>query len=67
VSLLQKARSIFEKPKPAPQTPMSVAEIDDRVGGARSKRAKIKDTLRRYEQGIISQAAAVEELLKMMR
>jgi hypothetical protein len=67
VSPLQKARSIFHKPKPAPQAPMSVTEIDDRVGGSRSKRAKIKDVLRRYEQGVISQAAAVEEFLKMMR
>ena len=67
VNLLQRARSFFEKAKPAPQEPISGAKIDDRVGGSQSKRAKIKAILRRYEQGAISQADAVEELLKVMR
>jgi hypothetical protein len=67
VSLFQKARSIFEKPKLAPQEPISVAKIDDRIGGSQSKRAKIKAILRCYEQGAISQADAAEELLKVMR
>lgn len=67
MSLLQKARSIFEKPKPVPQEPIAVAKIDDRIGGSQSKRAKIKAILRRYEQGAISQADAAEELLKVMK
>jgi hypothetical protein len=67
VSLLKKARGFFQKPKQVPQTPVSVADIDARIGGSRSKRAQIKEILRRYEQGVISQAKAVEEILKMMR
>jgi hypothetical protein len=67
VSLLQKARGIFRKPDQAPQAPQSVAEIDDRIGGSRSKRARIRDILRRYERGVVTQAEAVEELLKLMR
>jgi hypothetical protein len=46
---------------------MSVAEADNRIGGSRSRRAQIKAILRRYEQGAVSQAEAVEELLKVMR
>jgi hypothetical protein len=67
LSLLQKVRNLFHKPKLKQEAPVSVAEIDDRVGGTRSKRAGIKDILRRYEQGAISQPTAVEELQKMMR
>ncbi|MFC4174044.1 hypothetical protein ACFOYU_18655 [Microvirga sp. GCM10011540] len=67
MSLFQKARSIFDKPKPAPQAPISIAKIDDRIGGSQSKRARIKAILRRYEQGAISEADATEELLKVMR
>ena len=67
VNLLQRARSAFQKPKQAPVVPISVAKIDDGIGGSQSKRAKIKAILRRYEQGAISQSDAAEELLKVMR
>jgi hypothetical protein len=50
-----------------PQTPITVAEADGRIGGSRSKREQIKAILRRYEQGAASEAEAVEELLKVMR
>jgi hypothetical protein len=67
VNLLQRVRNVFQTPTHIPQTPISVAEADSRIGGSRSKRAQIKTILRRYEQGAVSQAEAVEELLKVMR
>jgi hypothetical protein len=67
VELFQKARTLFQKPKQLPQTPILVAELDDRVGGSRSKRSQIKAIIHRYEQGAVAQADAVEELLKVMR
>jgi hypothetical protein len=67
VNLLQRARKVFQKPTQVPQALISVAEADSRIGGSRSKRAQIKAILRRYEQGAVSQADAIEELLKVMR
>jgi hypothetical protein len=67
VNLLQRVRSVFQTPTHIPRAPISVTEADGRIGGSRSKRAQIKAILRRYEQGAVSQAEAVEELLKVMR
>jgi hypothetical protein len=67
VNLLQRVRNVFQTSTHIPRAPMSVAEADSRIGGFRSKRAQIKAILRRYEQGAVSQAEAVEELLKVMR
>lgn len=67
VELLQKALGYFRKPEPMPPSPLHMADLDQRVGGSRSRRAQIKHVLRRYEQGVITQAEAVEEILKVTR
>jgi hypothetical protein len=67
VELLQRALDYFRKPQVPPPNPLRTADLDERVGGSRSKRAQIKSVLRRYEQGAITQVQAVEEILKVMR
>jgi hypothetical protein len=61
MTMLQKLSSYFRKPPPAPP------DIDERINGTRSKRARIRDTLRRYERGGLKETQAVEELLKIRR
>jgi len=46
---------------------MGAEEPDADPDAHRSKRAQIKDVLRRHEQGRLSEADAVEELLKLTR
>jgi hypothetical protein len=65
VELLQRALVYFRKPEVPPPSPVRVAELDHRIGGSRSKRAQIKEVLRRYEQGAITQGETVEEILKI--
>lgn len=65
--MLQKLSSYFRKPEPGPGVLLHAADIDERINGTRSKRAKIRDTLRRYEQGQLKEAQAVEELLRILR
>jgi hypothetical protein len=65
--MLQIISSYFRKPEPAPVALLSTADIDERVNGTRSKRARIRDTLRQYERGSLKEAQAVEELLKILR
>jgi hypothetical protein len=65
--MLQKLSSYFWKPEPVPAVLLHSAHIDERINGTRSKRARIRDTLRRYEQGGLKEAQAVEELLKILR
>jgi hypothetical protein len=67
VGLLQKALSSFRKADVTPSKPPRPAEAAERSDMHRSKRARIKDVLRRYEHGGITEAEAVEELLAMMR
>lgn len=67
VELLQRALVYFRKPAIRPPPPMRLEELDHRIGGSRSKRARIKDVLRRYEQAAITQGEAVEEILKITR
>lgn len=65
--MLQMISSYFRKPVSAPVTLMSAADLDERINGSRSKRARIRDTLRRYEKGGLKEAQAVEELLKILK
>lgn len=67
VELLQRALIYFRKPEVPPPSPLRAGELDQRIGGSRSKRSQIKDVLRRYEQGAITQGEAVEEILKVTR
>ena len=67
VHLLQKALDFLRKPEAPAQPQLRLAELDQRIDGSRSKRAQIKDVLRRYEQGVITQGQAVEEILKITR
>ncbi len=67
MTMLQKLSSYFRKPPPAPVVLLHAADIDERINGTRSKRARIRDTLRRYERGGLKEAQAVEELLKILR
>jgi hypothetical protein len=67
VELLQKAIGYFRTPEPVPPSPLPMADLDRRIGGSRSKRAQIMHVLRRYEQGVVTQTEAVEEILKLMR
>jgi hypothetical protein len=65
--MLQKFSSYFRKPAPAPVIMLKAADIDERINGTRSKRARIRDTLRRYENGGLKEGQAVEELLQILR
>jgi hypothetical protein len=65
--ILRKTLSYFHKPKATVPAPMRAAEADERVGGTRSKRAQIRDVLRRYEKSDLKEAQAVEEILSIMR
>jgi hypothetical protein len=67
MTMLQKLSNYFRKHEPAPVALLHVADIDDRINGTRSKRARIRETLRRYERGGLKEAHAVEELLKILR
>jgi hypothetical protein len=67
VELLQRALDYFRKPQEPPPVPMRAMDIDEGIGGSRSKRAQLKGVLRRYEQGAVTQAEAVEEILKITR
>lgn len=65
--MLHMISSYFRKPVPAPVAILNAADIDERINGTRSKRARIRDTLRKYEKGGLKEAQAVEELLKILR
>jgi len=65
--MLHRISSYFRKPEPAPVLLLHAADIDERINGTRSKRARIRDTLRKYEKGGLKEAQAVEELLKILR
>lgn len=65
--MLQMISSYFRKPEPVPAVLLNTAEIDERINGSRSKRARIRDTLRQYEKGALKESQAVEELLKILR
>lgn len=65
--MLQKISGYFRKPVPAPVAAMQVSELDERINGTRSKRARIRETLRKYEQGALKENQAVEELLKILK
>ncbi len=67
MTMLHKISNYFRKPVPPPALLLHAADIDERIGGTRSKRARIRDTLRRYEKGSLKEAQAVEELLKILR
>ena len=67
VELLRNALSSFRKLESSPMAPLQMTDLDQRIGGSRSKRSQIQHVLRRYEQGVITQANAVEEILKLMR
>jgi hypothetical protein len=65
--MLQKISTYFRKPGLAPVDALHAADIDERINGTQSKRARIRETLRRYEQGRLKESQAVEELLKILR
>jgi hypothetical protein len=65
--MLQKISTYFRKPAPAPVALIHAVDLDERINGTRSKRARIRETLRRYEQGRLKESQAVEELLKILR
>ena len=65
--MLQTISSYFRKPAPAPVALLNTADIDEWINGTRSKRARIRDTLRKYERGGLQEAQAVEELLKILK
>lgn len=67
MTMLQRISRYFRKPAPPPAVVSRAADIDERINGTRSKRARIRDTLRRYEQGALKEGEAVEELLKILR
>jgi hypothetical protein len=67
LTMLQKISSYFRKPEPASAVLLNAVDIDERINGTRSKRARIRDTLRRYERGGLKETQAVEELLKILR
>jgi hypothetical protein len=67
MTMLQKISTYFRKPASAPVAVVQVADLDERINGTRSKRARIRETLRRYEQGSLKENQAVEELLKILR
>jgi hypothetical protein len=67
LTMLQKISSYFRKPEPGPAVLLNAVDIDERINGTRSKRSRIRDTLRRYERGGLKEAQAVEELLKILR
>jgi hypothetical protein len=65
--MLQMISSYFRKPISAPVILLNAADLDERINGTRSKRARIRDTLRQYEKGGLKEAQAVEELLKILK
>lgn len=65
--MLHKLSRYFRKPEPPLKVLLHAADIDQRVNGTRSKRARIRDTLRRYEQGGLKENQAVEEILKILK
>jgi len=65
--LLQKAQTYFRKPELPPAIQRQANAHDEQAGSSRSKRAQIRDVLRQYERGSLSEAEAVEELLKILR
>jgi len=67
MTMFQKFSGYFRKLDTAPAILLHPADIDERINGSRSKRARIRDTLRRYEKGGLTESAAVEELLNVLR